>query len=210
MIVTGENWSTGRKTWHSVTLSAINPKWTSLGLNSDLCFARLTIDHMSHDMAQNYSYPWEDQTPIVKEAGWAPEPFLMSVENLAFTWVQTLNHPACSKSLCHLCYCSSHKQANVAHKNVLCINVFCLLTAEYLSVDFVVKWRLQNVAGNHVGCEKSVKAHLNNWCNFQHSLYAWVTVQRYVSIYAYITLHLLVRLYLLQACSIVTAFWMWR
>jgi hypothetical protein len=74
----------------------------------------------------------------------------------------------------------------------------------------VVKWRLQNVAGNHVDCEKGVKAQLNNWCNFQHSLYTWVTVQRCVSVYAYITLHVLVQLYHLQACSIVTAFWMWQ
>jgi len=54
------------------------------------------------------------------------------------------------------------QQANAAHKNVLCVNAFCLLTAEYLSVNFVVKWRLENVAGYHAGCEKGVKAHLNN------------------------------------------------
>jgi len=106
--------------------------------------------------------PGKEQTPIVQEAGWAPEPFLMSVENLAPTRVQTLNHPACSKSLCHLCYFSSQKEANATHKNILCINVVCLLTAEYLSVDSVAKWTLQNVAGNLVDCEKVVKAHLSN------------------------------------------------
>jgi hypothetical protein len=42
------------------------------------------------------------------------------------------------------------------------MNVVSLLTAEYVSVDSVVKWRLQNVAGNHVDCEKGVKAQLNN------------------------------------------------
>jgi hypothetical protein len=52
--------------------------------------------------------------------------------------------------------------ANATHKHVLYINVLCLLTAEYFIVDSVVKWRLQNVAGNHVDCENGVKAHLNN------------------------------------------------
>jgi hypothetical protein len=189
MILTGKNWSVGSKTFHCVNLSAINPKWTSLGLNLGLCVERLTADHMSHGMAQDYFLPCE-RPDTYCTGGWvAPEPILMSVENLAPTWVETLNCSACTKSLCHLCYCSSQKEANATHKNILCIIVLCLLTAEYSSVDSVMKLTLQNVAGNHVDCEKVVKAHLNNWCNFQHSLFAWVTVQRCVSIYAYVMLH---------------------
>jgi len=113
-------------------------------------------------MAQDYFHPWE-RPDTHCTGGWvAPEPVLMSVKNLAPTWVQTLNRPACTKSLCHLCYCSSQKEANATHKNIFFIIVLCLLTAEYLSVDSVVKWTLHNVAGNHVDCEKVVKAHLNN------------------------------------------------
>jgi hypothetical protein len=36
MILTGENLSTGGKTYHSVTLSPINPTRNILGLNSGL------------------------------------------------------------------------------------------------------------------------------------------------------------------------------
>ena len=105
--------------------------------------------------------PGKDQTPIVQEAGWATGPALMCVENLGPTWVQTLNRPACSKSLCYICYYSSQKEAHATHKHVLYINVLSLLSAEYLSVDSVVKWRLQNVAGNQADCEKGAKACLN-------------------------------------------------
>ena len=55
----------------------------------------------------------------------------------------------------------SYLEANATHKHVSCINVLCLLTAEYLSVDSVVEWRLQNVGRNHADCEKG-EADLNN------------------------------------------------
>ena len=37
--------------------------------------------------------------PILQEPGWAPRPVLTGAENLAPTWIQFPDSPACSKSL---------------------------------------------------------------------------------------------------------------
>jgi len=43
--------------------------------------------------------PRKDPVPIVQEAGWAP-----GAENLAPTWIRSLDRPACSQSLYRLSY----------------------------------------------------------------------------------------------------------
>jgi hypothetical protein len=51
MILTGENWSTGRETHISVILSTTNPTWTELGLNPGCKFKRPATDRLSHGTA---------------------------------------------------------------------------------------------------------------------------------------------------------------
>jgi len=46
----------------------------------------------------------KDPVPIVKEAGWASEPFWTVVENLASTGIRSPDRPACSESLYRLRY----------------------------------------------------------------------------------------------------------
>jgi len=43
--------------------------------------------------------PGEDQVPIVQEAGWAPGLVWTGAENLAPTWIRSLDRPALSQSL---------------------------------------------------------------------------------------------------------------
>ena len=45
-----------------------------------------------------------DLVPILQEAWWAPGPVWMGVVNLSPTGIQSLDRPACSKSLYRLCH----------------------------------------------------------------------------------------------------------
>jgi len=50
-------------------------------------------------------HPWErDPVPTVQEAGRAPGPVWKGAENLAWTRIQSLDHPVCSESLYRLHY----------------------------------------------------------------------------------------------------------
>jgi len=50
-------------------------------------------------------YAWvRDLVPIVKEAGWVPQPVRMGTENLDPSRIRSPDHPACNKSLYRLCY----------------------------------------------------------------------------------------------------------
>jgi hypothetical protein len=51
MTVTGENWSTGRETCPSGTLSTTDPTLTDLGSNRDLRGDRPATNRLSHDRA---------------------------------------------------------------------------------------------------------------------------------------------------------------
>jgi hypothetical protein len=65
--------------------------------------------------------PGKDPVPIAQEAGWAPGPVWRGMENRAPTGNQSLDHPACSKSLYQLRYLAhcTHKHINkyIIHSN---------------------------------------------------------------------------------------------
>ena len=49
-------------------------------------------------MSQLLFTPGEDPVPIVQEDGWAPGPVWTGAENLASTWIRSLDRPAHSQS----------------------------------------------------------------------------------------------------------------
>ena len=59
MIMTGQNWSTQKKTCRSTTLSTTNSTRTGLGLNPGLRRDRLATDHMRHGTALHSVKFWE-------------------------------------------------------------------------------------------------------------------------------------------------------
>jgi hypothetical protein len=56
MKLTGENWSTGRKTCPSATLSTTNPTWTDPGCNPGLRGDRRATNRLRHDTARRCGY----------------------------------------------------------------------------------------------------------------------------------------------------------
>jgi hypothetical protein len=59
-------------------------------------------------MPQLLFTPGKDRVPIVQEAGWAPGPVWMGVENLAPTGIRSPGRPARSQSLYRLRYMANH------------------------------------------------------------------------------------------------------
>jgi hypothetical protein len=47
VILTGENHSTGRKTYDSATVSTADPTWTGLGLNLGICSRRPATNQLT-------------------------------------------------------------------------------------------------------------------------------------------------------------------
>jgi hypothetical protein len=81
--------------------------------------------------------PGKDPVPIVQEAGWAPWPVWMGVENLAHTGIPSPDHPALSESLYQLRYPGPliFQYSNYIHvARLLC----CLVFARFMLHNSVI------------------------------------------------------------------------
>jgi hypothetical protein len=74
-----------------------------------------------------------DPVPIVQEGRWASGPVWAGAENLAPTWVQTPNRPACRQSLYQLRYACRHR-AFIPYLIYICICSFSLHILIYLGI----------------------------------------------------------------------------
>jgi hypothetical protein len=70
-------------------------------------------------------YPRKDPAPIVREAGWAPGPVWIGVENLALTGIRSPDRPARSYSLYWLSYPTHETCRSITIFNILLINIYC-------------------------------------------------------------------------------------
>ena len=80
--------------------------------------------------------PGKDPVPIVKEAGWTPEPVWTGVENLAPTGIRSPDRPARSESLYRLSYPGPRPPIALQY------------TSKPLTASYLHKHPLQVFAGN--------------------------------------------------------------